>query len=431
MLKVPVVERLVRIKNPFVSFFKENFNTNSIKLAIIFSLPIYLNAIFLYSNLEINFLAKTLFSLNTILFIYLLFKLDFKFFGFGFFSSILWFYWISLSFRYYNLDYLIPIVILIIGIFYGFIFFIIEKIYLKIQNIYLKKIFLALIFSFIIDYISPFTFDWFKIEVLFINSFFKIDKLSIFLLFLSIAFLKETKFLSLIVIPFLIDFKTPKKPHLPLKIYISNTHIPQAKKWKEDYLIPQIDNNFKIIKKAIKEKYDVVVLPESAFPMFLNEYSKIENYLKFLSKKITILTGALNTKNNNFYNASYLFKNEKEIVMYKHILVPFGEYIPFPFFKDEINKIFFDGSSDYQTSKSFSTFKIKNIKFINAICYEITTEDIYKLKPKYIIAISNNGWFTPSIEPSLQEMIIKIYAKKYKKVVFHSVNDSPSYTIYY
>ena len=113
----------------------------------------------------------------------------------------------------------------------------------------------------------------------------------------------------------------------------------------------------------------------------------------------------------------------------KHILVPFGEYIPLPFFQKEINEIFFAGASDYSTANSFGEFSIKNYKFINAICYEATVEALYKLKPHFIVALSNDAWFMPSIMPSLQQMIINVYAKKYAKIVYHSINGFKSYVV--
>ena len=151
--------------------------------------------------------------------------------------------------------------------------------------------------------------------------------------------------------------------------------------------------------------------------------------LKNLSKKITIITGALHYKDMKLYNSTYIFENGKVTIIDKHILVPFGEYIPFPIFQKEINKIFFNGASDYSTSKNFGTFKIKSYEFINAICYEATTKELYKLRPKYIIALSNMAWFMPSIAPVIQKLLIKTYATQYKKIVFHSLNGYKSYII--
>ena len=210
---------------------------------------------------------------------------------------------------------------------------------------------------------------------------------------------------------------------------MASTNISQDKKWQKEYVPIEIKNNFKIINTAIEQKKDVVILPESAFALFLNRYENLVNKLKFLSKKIVIITGGLHLKNGKFYNSTYIFENGNMKIIDKHILVPFGEYIPLPFFQKEINEIFFAGASDYSTAETFGEFSIKNYKFINAICYEATVEALYKLKPRFIVALSNDAWFMPSIMPSLQQMIIKVYAKKYAKIVYHSINGFKSYVV--
>ena len=37
-----------------------------------------------------------------------------------------------------------------------------------------------------------------------------------------------------------------------------------------------------------------------------------------------------------------------------------------------------------------------------------------------MIVISNNAWFTPSIEPILQKQLLRYYAKKYGISIYHS-----------
>ena len=43
-----------------------------------------------------------------------------------------------------------------------------------------------------------------------------------------------------------------------------------------------------------------------------------------------------------------------------------------------------------------------------------------------MIAVTNNGWFVPSTEPNLQRILLRYYATKYGKAIYHSVNGSPS-----
>ena len=403
-------------------------------MAIFLSLPIYLYA------LSENFIVQSVnFILIFIGFIFFLAKKH-SFFQTGFFTGIFWFYWIGLSFRYYGLIWMIPFIILFVGIGYGFIFWILNNIFnffkFSILNFPFSTYLWALFTVFGFDYIRPFTFDWLKPEVLLAATFLPPTKFMLFIFVLSVLLiifsLKYKNYylrLSIIVLLLLgINIQKPTPSMPDLKINLITTYVPQNKKWNKDYIPVEIKNNFEYINNSVGT-FDAVVLPESAFPLFLNLYPDLMKRLIKLSQKITIVTGALHYKNKKYFNSTYVFENGKVNILDKHILVPFGEYIPFPFFQKEINKIFFGGASDYKTSSHFGEFKIKNYEFINAICYEATIQKLYKLKPKYIIALTNDAWFMPSIEPVIQKLIIKVYAFEYKKTVFHSINGYQSYII--
>jgi apolipoprotein N-acyltransferase len=98
------------------------------------------------------------------------------------------------------------------------------------------------------------------------------------------------------------------------------------------------------------------------------------------------------------------------------------------FFVDLINDIFYNGAQDYSKASEPTDFLIKNEKFRNAICYEATTDKIFENlgDTKYMIAISNNAWFTPSIEPILQDLLLKYYSKRYEVNIYHVVNGTPN-----
>ena len=355
---------------------KRYFNTYYLKNSLITSIFLVLPLYLIHFGIDFKFLNSVLIIIGLILF----YKNDKNSYPLiGFFTSIFWLWWISLSFRYYGLSFLIPFIIFGIGAFYFIIFFILK---------FLPKILVILFFIFGLSYIKPFGFDWFRYDILLPHTYFYI---------------------------------TNHINPAPLKIKIINTHIPQDKKWDKNYIPIEIKNNFNYIKTAIKQKYEVVVLPETAFPLPINMYPKLMQKLKQLSQKIVIITGGLSYKKNHFENSTYLFDREVHIYN-KHILVPFGEYIPFSCCKKFLNTIFFGGAEDYIPAKNFSEYKIKNITFLNAICYEVTNESLYKKSPKYIIAMSNNAWFKPSIEPTLQKLLIEFYSQKYNKFVYHSVN---------
>ena len=396
-------------------------------VAIFFSLPIYFNYILIKSSVNESFFTQIFFTFFLLGAFYSFFTLKHSYFQTGFFIGLFWFWWVGLSFRYYGFWYLIPLVSVFIALFYGTVFWILAKVSFLLNREWLIKLFWVLIFTYGFDYLSPFTFDWLKPEVLFVNSFFNVDKLSLLAVILALAFFEKKYPILLLVFALVLKPGVQKLP--PLDIYLASTDIPQNKKWDKNYIPYEIKNDFSIINKAIKLKKDVVVLPESAFPLFLNMYPSLVSSLKKLSYSIVIITGALHYKNGKYYNAAYIFEKGKVTIVDKHVLVPFGEYIPLPFFQKEINRFFFGGASDYVTAKNFGEFNIKGYRFISAICYEASVESLYKLKPKYVMALSNVAWFTPSVMPSLQEMLIKVYARKYKKVVFHSINGFKSYVI--
>ncbi|WP_236618672.1 hypothetical protein [Lebetimonas sp. JH292] len=147
-------------------------------MATLISLPVYLNFFMLKFGINDNFFTKFIFTFILLLAFISFFYIKHSFFQTGFFIGVFWFYWISLSFRYYNLSFLIPLVIFAIGVFYGAVFWIIKKTENFIKNSYMKKIYYILIFTFAFDYLAPFTFDWLKPEILFVNSFYGVDKIN-------------------------------------------------------------------------------------------------------------------------------------------------------------------------------------------------------------------------------------------------------------
>jgi len=342
----------------------------------------------------------------------------------GFFIGIFWFYWIGFSFQYYELTYFIPLVIIGFGVIYGFFFWIISILGINLE--------IRTLLVFLLVFFEPFGFNWFKPELILINSYFTTDifLFGLFLLFiyLLIRLKKYFKVFPMLFLALLPLFSAPNVFQKPsLEIAITDVNLDQNKKWKKQYRSEIIEGNFFIINEAIKAKKDLVILPESAFPMYLNLEENILGKLTTLSYKITILTGGLSVKDNKVFNSSYLFQNGTYQIANKVVLVPFGEKIPFPKWAvNIINKLFFDGADDYESAKEPFDFQIKGHTFRNAICYEATTDKIYKNNPKLMIAISNNAWFQPSIEPTLQRLLLKLYARKYNTVIYHSANSGLS-----
>ena len=380
-----------------------------------------LTALFFSFSLYASYLDLNVIFLNTIVALMaftLLFTLSKKeLFFVGFLTGFFWFWWVGYSFYYYDLSYLIPLVIFGVGLVYGILFVGIGL----FENIVYKSLML-----FALSFVNPFGFNWFKFELPFIQSYFGTSKIEFFLIIFTLAFFiqykniyKKQSLVSITTI-FLILYgynvytqTDIQKPQLKIAQY--NTHIDQDKKWNRIYKDKIIFDNFTAIQNAITNGYDLIILPETAFPLVLNHNANIEALLLEMSHKISIVTGSLFEKDGLHYNSTYFYEKGKVQVANKVVLVPFGEAVPLPEkIRDFINNLFYKGAKDYETADKPTTFTIQGVKFRNAICYEATTDEIYKnLDTQYVITISNNGWFTPSIQPTLQKLLMQYYKKKY------------------
>ena len=336
----------------------------------------------------------------------------------GFAIGLLWFYWIGYSFKYQGVGYMEPIVTL--G--FGFVYLLFFAPLAFTNNALLRALFL-----FGLSFVHPFNWNWMQIELLFVNSYIGIYKyqLALVLLALSLPSLlkKPYKYAPLLLLIAAFSYAYPPQHDAPLKIKLVATDIKQEYKWTRQALMPTVYMVFEEIQKAINEGYDVVVLPESVFPLFMNQTPQLIKQLEKFSHKITIVAGALMKENGKNYNVTYMFQNGKYQVAKKLVLVPFGEYIPLPKFAQKfINDTFFNGESDFSTAKKPTDFRIKGVKFRNAICYEATCKELYSGDVKYMIAMSNNAWFAPSIEPTIQKLLMEYYARKNGVTIYHAAN---------
>ena len=340
----------------------------------------------------------------------------------GFMTGILWCWWMAVSLQYYDLVYLTPVILICIGTVFGIIFYffaLFDRLTFRILTI------------FAFTFFAPFGFNWMKFELLFIDSYIGIDKVSFLLVLVSFYFIiKLKRFKILGIIPLLFALSFPKGQYIQnpnAKIYMPQMNVNQNLRWDKQYKATLEQQNFDEINNAINQQKDLVVLPETAFTTVLNRNIALLQRLKDLSYKIDIITGGLFVEDNQIYNASYHFSNGNVEIAKKVVLVPFGEEVPFPkFLVDLINKLFYNGAQDYSKASTPTDFTIKGEKFRNAICYEATTDKIFENigDTKYMIVISNNAWFIPSIEPTLQHLLLKYYSKKYDMNIFHVVNGS-------
>lgn len=334
----------------------------------------------------------------------------------GFLTGLFWFWWVGLSAIYFDLNYLVPVIALIMGLVYGVLF--------RICFLF-KFDFLRLCAIFALSFIHPLGFDWLEWGIYTAYGFFDSSLRGIICLFLIAYFIYEGYIsryykIAIVLILFFTGFHYEEKTAttLPFSYKLINTNISQDQKFLQEKLILNSNALLSEISRAILEKKELIILPETAFAFNLRG-TKYEDFLKELSHKIIIITGAFYTKDGQTYNSTYVFRRGKSYIFNKHFLVPFGEEIPF--FKELVKKYFLPNMEEFTRGPVQSQYKLNNSLITNAICYEATKEQNYK-NSKIIIALSNNAWFKHSSEYKLQKLLMQFYANKYGVSVYHATN---------
>lgn len=336
----------------------------------------------------------------------------------GFLIGILWFYWIGYSFKYQGVGYMEPIITFAFGVIYLLFF---------LPLYFTNNALIRALLLFGLSFVEPFHWNWLQIELLFVNSYIGIFKyqLAALLVALSLPSLLDNrlKYLPLLLLVVTCNYGYAPQKDAPLKIKLVTTDVKQEYKWTREALSPTIAMIFDEIQKAVAQKYDVVVLPESVFPLYMNKSPKLIEELLKASKNITIIAGSLLLENKHNYNVTYMFQDGSYKIAKKLVLVPFGEYIPLPKFAQKIiNDTFFAGGSDFVKADKPTDFIVKGIKFRNAICYEATCQELYEGDVDFLIATSNNAWFAPSIEPTIQKLLLQYYGRKNATTIYHAAN---------
>jgi apolipoprotein N-acyltransferase len=195
------------------------------------------------------------------------------------------------------------------------------------------------------------------------------------------------------------------------KISVIQGNIPQELKWNpqaNDYIL---DKYFRITLEAAKVKPDLIIWPEAALPVVLEEeptyYEIVKDFVREI--KIPLLLGAVTTRDSFYYNSALLVSDEGELLTRydKLHLVPFGEYIPLKKILGFLGTVAPIG--DFTAGKEYAIFKIPNPKsqipneFSVLICFEDLFPEIsrefVKKGADFLVNITNDAWFKKTSSP--------------------------------
>jgi apolipoprotein N-acyltransferase len=177
-----------------------------------------------------------------------------------------------------------------------------------------------------------------------------------------------------------------------------------------------LDSSFEIVetlvRRAAKEKPDLIIMPESALLCYLINRPMLADRVASWSRElgIPLIVGALHWDNAPkgssseyyVYNTAYYLDpaTARFSPYYKIKLVPFSETLPFKGVFPILSRVNL-GQADFRSGRDFTVFSIGNtIKAGPFICYEIIYPGFVRERVKrganLLVNITNDGWFGKS-----------------------------------
>jgi len=212
-----------------------------------------------------------------------------------------------------------------------------------------------------------------------------------------------------------------------IKVGIIQTAIPEDIKLNPylfEKMYPLIE---KQINEALSKGADLILLPESAVPFFLHQLEKRGLNILKASFKSHIIMGIIDVSGEKPFNTVVHIHKGKVVGVYKKtILVPFGEYTPYPFkfFSDMIPYL---GLTDYAKGEGPTCFKIDNFTLGTPICFEVAYFPYVRKFPCEVIAVlTNDAWFEDSDGTYQHMKFARIRALEEGKYVLWVNNTGPS-----
>lgn len=221
------------------------------------------------------------------------------------------------------------------------------------------------------------------------------------------------------------DWTRPSGP--PLTVSLLQGNIEQSTKWDRNRLA----NSMRTYARLVREHpAQLIVLPETALPMFLDEVPK--EYLQELTRAAPVLAGVAvaiqhegEAGHEGYANAAVALSSGARTQGYfKSHLVPFGEYAPtgFSWFLDMINM----PMSDFTPGQSYQPpLEVAGQKLAPNICYEdLFGEEIIRVLPQatLLVNISNTAWFGHSLAQPQHLQIAQMRAMETGRSMLRSTN---------
>ena len=378
------------------------------------------------------------------------------FFSFGYFISSL--YWVSFSLDFdpevlFLKPFAILLLPLLLSLFYGISFYIFRK-FFNFNFFYILNFALILsLTEYFRSYITGFSWNLFvyglsdeleSIQILNIVGTFGLNFLSIFIFCFPYLFFCDDKsksmsriivFIVIIGLNYLYGYNRSqnklKNKNQEIVIVQPNEGLTEILSYPDDY----IKNLIKISNPKNKKENAIFLWPEGSYNFIYNDNFKNLIQNQFKQNQIIILGANTKDKEGKIFNTFIMFNSKGDAIkQYQKIhLVPFGEFIPFENYINNMNlkKVTF-GYQSFSTGTKREVFNINKNLILPLICYEVIDTGLINLsKSNYdvIFNISEDAWFGRSIGTYQHYSHAIFRAIEEGKHIFRSTNQGLSASI--
>lgn len=194
-----------------------------------------------------------------------------------------------------------------------------------------------------------------------------------------------------------------------------------------------------------EQKIDLIIWPETAYPFDINSEhpnvpSSIQNIVNI--SKANFLFGGYGVinknQNNKSYNSTFFIDDHFNISpsYNKHLLIPFGETLPFGPLNNKAQEIF-SAVSLFDKGEEFRQYHLNDeFNFITPICYEILdtrfiADFLNNVKEThFMVNLTNDSWYGDSLEPTQHKILASWRALEFQIPLVRSTNTGITSILY-
>ena len=192
-----------------------------------------------------------------------------------------------------------------------------------------------------------------------------------------------------------------------LKVRVIQPAYSQAEKWIPEKKYDHMAVVNGLLRQPQTEKLDMILLPETVYPAFLNESFAGYQMLDIAGEHTPVIAGGMRftekDEKRSYRNSVFLFDKNNVSLYDKLHLVPFGEYFPLKTLFKPIDFYFFQGAEDFTPGSEPTVFVADKFTAAPMICYESMyshlVRDQVMLGADIITVVTNDSWFGDTTGP--------------------------------